>query len=167
MRHTIKNSTKLQSVSDIEAGSAVYVPRHETTGIVLHHGDARSAVRFLLLRDERGVFIDSQFPHGVLQIGTAAELRIEIGKRAEVPSSPAEAIGLLGADQDGLFLIADLRPFGGSESRSVTLRLADWTKVARDEEHADRARNATAYLSRDWAIVLLQPDHERVVVLGS
>src|SRR4051812_14607589 len=90
------HSTKLTMMDEVEPGSIVFVPRHQSNGIVFKHADKDKATRFLLMRDERGVFFESSFPHPLIWLGDGARLKVEFGTKEANPSSPAESIGLFG-----------------------------------------------------------------------
>jgi len=154
------------SLQNLNPGSVV-VTQDGLTGIVIQNRHPGMGNKYLLLRDENGLFIEQERQRDLYFVANGSELELELGKPADPPQKPLDSIGLLGIDASGCFVVADSRPIG-HHSAATEISLSMPTNSGNNKDWRWSAlgggRSQNAAMFTGWRLFYFGRGHERVFV---
>jgi hypothetical protein len=160
-----QRSTQVKRIGDASVGTVVVArgPSRSAVGVILKDQSEGYASRYLLTSDDAGPHVPGQGFSFVVEFGAADDLRVIVSEPLDGrgPGKPDEAVGLLGFDSTGAFVIIDAR----QRTREMTLSTVCLNAWSLSYGTADRAYRADIFFRR-WEIVMVDSFGRRDPILN-
>ena len=151
-------TTTLESL-DVNPGDIVYIPSEDGYGLALKSAVPGDSTKYLLRRIGAELDVTTRFPRPLVVLSAEANLIAELGKQVANGSSLREAIGLLGIDNVGCFVVAGFPEFTGGAPLPVEVCLREFS-VAFESERSHRG-----VMFKDWHLIWLQDTASKIGIL--